>query len=86
MTEKAVETTSEILYDKRLFDNYDKSDQVLKDYLFIGKVNDRRRPDLRKLNDHNSVMQGFCSQIQFEKKQRQIKRFKISFLLCLSMM
>ena len=67
-----MKTTSELLYDKGLFDKCYDSDQILKHYLFIGKVSNRRRPDLEKLNDDNNVIQGFCSQIKFEKKQRQI--------------
>ena len=45
-----MKTTTQILYDKGLFDNYDNADEVLKNYLPI-KVNERRRPDLEELKD-----------------------------------
>ena len=35
LIERAVETTKQILYDKRLFANYGKTDQVLKDYSIV---------------------------------------------------
>ena len=39
--EVLIETAIQILYDQGLFDNYDKADEVLKDYLLIDEVNDR---------------------------------------------
>ena len=42
----AVKTTIQILYDKRLFDNFQNAEEVLKDFL----VTTRRRPDLEKVN------------------------------------
>ena len=47
LVQKTVKTTIQILYDKRLFDNYANADKVLKDFLFTT----RRRPDLEKVND-----------------------------------
>ena len=44
--ERAVKTTIQILYDKGLFRIYNNADEVLKDYLVIDEVNERRRPDL----------------------------------------
>ena len=38
---RAVKTTTKKLYDKGSFDNYDNTDEVLKDFLFV----ERRRPD-----------------------------------------
>ena len=61
-----METTSQMLYDKGLFDNFDKADVVLKDYLLIDEYNERCRPDLEELNDEN-VIQRFYSQILFKK-------------------
>ena len=57
--EKAVETTIQIVYDKGFFVNYNKgnANKVLNDYFPI-EVNDRRRPDSRKVND---VIQWFSS-------------------------
>ena len=59
LIEKAVKTTIQIVYDKGFFDNCNKGDagKVLNDYFFI-EVNDRRRPDSRKVND---VIQWFSS-------------------------
>ena len=47
LIERAVTTTMQIFYDKGLFDNYDKADQLLKDYLIV-EVNDRRRFNLEQ--------------------------------------
>ena len=44
---RAVKTTIQILYDRGLFDNFQKAEEVLKDFLFTT----RRRPDLEKVND-----------------------------------
>ena len=44
---RAVKTTIQILYDKRLFDNYANADKVLEDFLFIT----RRGRDLKEVND-----------------------------------
>ena len=46
--------TIQILYDKKLFDNYDNADEVSKDFLFF----QRRRLDLEEEND-DKVVQGF---------------------------
>ena len=59
--QRAVKTIMQILYDKGLFDNYNYSDEVLKDYLLIDEGNERRRPDLEALNDDDVVILGFCS-------------------------
>ena len=40
--QRAVKTTVQILYDRGLFDNFQKAEEVLKDFLFTT----RRRPDL----------------------------------------
>ena len=50
LIERAVRTTLQFFYDKGLFDIYDNADQVLKNILLV-EVNDRRRPDLDKVND-----------------------------------
>ena len=42
LTERAVKTSIQTLYDEGLFYNYDKADEVLKYYLFV----QRRRSDL----------------------------------------
>ena len=50
LIERAVRTTLQFFYDKGLFDIYDNADQVLKNILLV-EVNDRRTPDLDKVND-----------------------------------
>ena len=48
LIQRAVKTTIQILYDKRLFDNYVNADKVLEDFLFTS----RRRGDLsEQVND-----------------------------------
>ena len=48
LIQRAVKTTIQILYDKRLFDNYANADKVLEDFLFTT----RRRGDLsEQVND-----------------------------------
>ena len=48
LTQRAVKTTIQILYDKGLFDNYANADKVLEDFLFTT----RRRGDLsEEVND-----------------------------------
>ena len=42
LTQRAVKTTIQILYDKGLFDNYANADKILEDFLFLT----RRRGDL----------------------------------------
>ena len=42
LIQRAVKTTIQILYDRRLFDNFQNAEEVLIDFLFIT----RRRPDL----------------------------------------
>ena len=46
LIQRAVKTTIQILYDKGLFDNFQNSEEVLKDFLFTT----RRRPDLLEEN------------------------------------
>ena len=46
LTQRAVKTTIQILYDKGLFDNYTNADKVLEDFLFTS----RRRGDLSEEN------------------------------------
>ena len=46
LSQRAVKTTIQILYDKGLFDNYDNADKVLEDFLFTT----RRRGDLSEEN------------------------------------
>ena len=50
LIERAVKTTMQILYGHGLFDNYDNTDEVLKDYILIDEVNERRTLDLDSLN------------------------------------
>ena len=59
LIEGALKTTIQILYVKGLFDNYASADEVLKDYLFV-KVNEKRRLDLKPINDDKAI-QGFYS-------------------------
>ena len=48
LTQRAVKTTIQILYDKASFDNYANADKVLEDFLFTT----RRRPNLSdQVND-----------------------------------
>ena len=42
LVQRAVKTTIQILYNRRLFDNFQNAEEVLKDFLFTT----RRRPDL----------------------------------------
>ena len=46
LIQRSVKTTIQILYDKGLFDNFQKADKVLEDFLFTT----RRRPDLSEEN------------------------------------
>ena len=46
LIQRAVKTTMQILYDRGLFDSYQKADKVLEDFLFTT----RRRPDLSEDN------------------------------------
>ena len=49
LIQRAVKTTIQILYDKRLFDSYTNADKVLEDFLFTT----RRRGDLsEEVNDN----------------------------------
>ena len=50
LIEGVVKTTIKILYDKCLFDNYDKVDEKLKDNIING-VAERQRPSLNPMND-----------------------------------
>ena len=47
LIQRAVTTTAQIVYDKSLFDCHDNADEVLKDFLFVG----RRITDLGELKD-----------------------------------
>ena len=47
LSQRAVKTTIQVLYDRALFDNFQNAEEVLKDFLFTT----RRRPDLEKVND-----------------------------------
>ena len=47
LVQRTVKTTIQILYDKRLFDNVQNSEELLKDFLSSTK----RRPDLEKVKD-----------------------------------
>ena len=58
LKEKAVKTAIQIIYDKGCFDNFDKTNEVIKDYLPIDVVNERRKLDLEELID---VAHWFCS-------------------------
>ena len=44
LIQRAVKTTIQILYEKRLFDSYPNADEVLKDFLFVR----RQRGDLQE--------------------------------------
>ena len=52
--ERAVKTTTQILYDKGLLDDYNdgNAQEVLKDYLII----ERRRPKLEDINEDNVII------------------------------
>ena len=89
LNESAVKTTIQTLYDKGLFDNYDNADEVLKDYLLF-EVDERRRPDLEKLNDkihvkcdcingsiENGIKEPFIDSFALDKTPRHIQRTKI---------
>ena len=54
LIERAVKTSTQIFFDKGLFDKYNNgnADKVLKNNLLI-EVNERRRPDLEEVNDVN---------------------------------
>ena len=45
--QRALKTTIRKLYDRAIFENFQKAEEVLKDFLFTT----RRRPDLEKVND-----------------------------------
>ena len=47
LIQRAVKTTTQLLYDKGLFDNFQNADKVLEDFLFTTK----RRGDLEEVND-----------------------------------
>ena len=47
LIQRAEKTTTQVLYDKSLFDNYGNAEEVLKDFLFVT----RRRVDLEEVND-----------------------------------
>ena len=60
--------TTQILYDKELFDTFDNTDDVIKDYLPIDGANERRTPELNELNDDiNGHSRIFFSRIRFKK-------------------
>ena len=46
LIDRSVKTTTEILCNEGLIEKYDMADEVLKNYLLIDEVNERRRPDL----------------------------------------
>ena len=52
LVERALKTTIRILYDKGSSDKYDNTDEVLKDYLLIDGVNERRRREIWQLNEY----------------------------------
>ena len=54
LIQRAVKTTTQILFDKGLFDNYANADKILEDFLFTT----RRRGDLSE--QVNDVVQWFC--------------------------
>ena len=64
LIERAVMKTLQILYDKRLFDEYAKVNEVWGEYLPI-EINQCCRPDLDPIND--DVIQWFYPKIQFKK-------------------
>ena len=52
LIQRFVKTTIQILYDRGLFDNFQNSEEVLKDFLFTT----RRRPDLEKVNENDAQL------------------------------
>ena len=48
LIQRAVKTTTQVLYDKSFFDNYANADKILEDFLFIA----RRRVESEKVNDN----------------------------------
>ena len=63
LIERTVKTTIQILYDKGLIYNFDKSDNVLKDYLFV----ENRRLDFDGVYD---VIQWFYSKTYIGKSSK----------------
>ena len=57
-----MKTIRQTFYDKGLSDNYEKADEVLKEYLPI----ERRRPILEELNDDNGI--DFIHKHKFKNK------------------
>ena len=53
--QRAVKTTTQRLYDRRLLDASANADEVLEDFLFVKRC----RPNLEKKND--DFIQRFCS-------------------------
>ena len=51
LIQRAVKTTIQILYDWGLLDNFQKAEEVLKDFLFTT----RSRPDLEKVNENDDI-------------------------------
>ena len=47
LIQRALKTTIQIRYDKKLFDNFVTAVEVLKEFMFVT----RRRPDLEKVNN-----------------------------------
>ena len=47
LIQRAVKTTIQVLYEKGLFDNFQNSEEVFKDFLFVTQ----RRGDLEEVND-----------------------------------
>ena len=47
LIQRTVKTTFQILYNKVFFDNFDEADEILKIFLFVGRL----RPGLEKVND-----------------------------------
>ena len=51
LIQRTVKTTIQVLYKRGLFDSYNNSDEVLKDFL----ITTRRRPDLEKVKEDNVI-------------------------------
>ena len=68
--ERAVKTTIQLLYDNGLFDNY--ADEVLKEFLLIDEVNERRRLDSKEVNGNNVLGWFLFINTFWKKKQRQM--------------
>ena len=61
LIQRAVKTTIQTLYDKRLFDNFQQADKVLEDFLFTT----RRRGDLSEEGSRSMILLKILKSYQF---------------------